>query len=601
MTSGLALAAPATFSAVDAAAAGAPAGPAEPSSKAAGGEVKLPKLPRRPRIDALVHINQVGFRPHEPKRAVVAASGSVLGHAFAIVDDAVTPTARYRGTLGSYPNPGRYGHYANHFYADFSDFDRPGRYRLRLSDGHLSPPFSIGEDLYEQLIPLVLQYFDLQRCGEQESAYRGTCHHDDGVISGGPRHGQRLDVSGGWHDAGDYLKFVETTSYAAAVMLFAFDLHAARLGQALHRRRSRSGLPLPLSYARVGLEWLLKMHPRSNEFYYQAGDRSDHDRWRLPEQDDLAHDSDWKPRPVFYGIGANLAGRTAAALATAYRVYYPYDRPFAARCLAAAKSVYELGLRNQSVLTTNPADFYPETTWADDMEWGAVCLYKATGHVDYLRQALRFSEMAGPAQTYTSVYSVNSLAHYSLYPYAHAADKKRLLEYLHADARDIREQALRNPYGLGTPYVWGTAEAAAGAAISCLAYANLAGAPEYTEAARQQRDFVLGCNPFGLCCLVGAGTRYPLFPHHQIANIRNIELSGAVVGGPCDAKTYKDEHIHIGDVEFSSMSPSPIPAEDAKDEVGVYHDVVEDYVTNEAAIDYTSTFLLLATFYVPEG
>ena len=115
------------------------------------------------------------------------------------------------------------------------------------------------------------------------------------------------------------------------------------------------------------------------------------------------------------------------------------------------------------------------------------------------------------------------------------------------------------------------------------------------------RDFILGCNPFGLSCLVGAGTRYPLFPHHQIANIRNIELSGAVVGGPCDAKTYNDEHIHLDDVEFGSMSPSPVPADDSKDEVGVYHDVVEDYVTNEAAIDYTSTFLLLTAFYTPEG
>ncbi len=556
--------------------------------------------PPKALIDVRIHLNQIGCLPHEPKRAVIAATGPVLGGGFVIVDDAVVPTVRYRGTLTVYrPAPQTPpGHFARHFIADFSEYTRPGRYRLRLSDGHLSVPFTIGSDIYEQVVPLVLQYFDVQRCGPQESEHRGPCHTDDGIIFGGPRSGQRMDASGGWHDAGDYLKFVETTSYVAALMLFAYDHYAAHYDRALAGYSLRGGLPLPLAYAKVGLDWLLKMHPSPDEFYYQVGDDTDHDSWRLPERDTPSLDPKWSPRPVFYGIGANLAGRTAAALAIASRLYRPYDRAFAVQCLSAAKSVYALGLKHPKVLSTRPFDFYPEHTWHDDMEWGAIDLYKATGEPEYLAHALSFAQLAGPAGTYTSVYNVHALAHATLYPHAPAADKPRLLEYLRLDAQQIRRHSEASPYGLGVPYVWGTAEAAAGAAMNCLLYARMSGDHGYKKIARYQRDFILGCNPFSICCLVGAGTQFPLFPHHPVANLKNIELTGAIVGGPADLKTYQEQHTSLSKTEFAAQSPSPIPSEDRADQTNVYHDVVEDYVTNEPANDYTAKFLLLTAYYM---
>ena len=552
----------------------------------------------RPYVDARVHLNQVGFLPHEPKRAVVPATGVIHGGGFTLVDDDVTPTVRHRGKLTEYINPIPYGRFPRHFFADFGEFTRPGRYRLRLSDGHLSAPFSIGADVYERLVPLILGYFDIQKCGEQHSEYRGPCHLDDGVSIGGPRDGQRIDAAGGWHDAGDYLKFVETTSYVTAVMLFAHDHFPTRYGKT---RLKPSPLPLLLAQAKVGLDWLLKTHPSPQEFYYQVGDDTDHDSWRLPEDDTPAKDADWKPRPVLFGVGANLAGRCAAAFAIASRLYHPYLPAYAARCLAAAESVYELGLKNPKVLTTKPADFYPETTWEDDMEWGAIDLYKATGKPQYLEQAHHFAHLAGPSHTYTSVYNVHAMAHSTLYPYSNVRQKERLLDHLRVDAEYTRGISQANPYGLGTPYVWGTAEAAAGAAITCAAYAHLSGEPDYREIARRQRDFILGANPFGLCCLVGAGTRYPLFPHHQIANIKNIELLGALVGGPASYDIFQKQKISLTGAEFSTQLPSPTPGTDVPKEVGVYHDVVGDYVTNEPANDYTAKFLLLTAFSIADG
>ena len=141
------------------------------------------------------------------------------------------------------------------------------------------------------------------------------------------------------------------------------------------------------------------------------------------------------------------------------------------------------------------------------------------------------------------------------------------------------------------------AVAAAGSAITCLLYASLSGEKAYSEIARRQRDFILGCNPFGESCVIGAGTRFPRFPHHQIANINKMELTGALVGGPTSASIFKDEAIDLDKPGFTTMNVGPAMPEDLEDEVCVYHDSVQDYITNEPANDYTAKFLVLNGFY----
>ena len=251
------------------------------------------------------------------------------------------------------------------------------------------------------------------------------------------------------------------------------------------------------------------------------------------------------------------------------------------------------------MLSTLPADFYPEKTWEDDMAWGAIELHRATRKPEYLRQALDFAHRAGAAYEATSIYNTHALAHYTLLPYVQGEDREKLRQYLRADA-DYARLRSENPYGLATPYIWGTAEAAAGAALNCLLYAQGLDSGDkavYLNVARQQRDFILGCNPFNVSCLIGAGTHYPLFPHHQIANLKKTELRGALVGGPASQAIFQSQHIVLDKLDDMLMQPGPVPPADIPDEVAVYHDTVQDYVTNEPAIDYTAKFLLLTAFY----
>lgn len=552
--------------------------------------------PAAPRVDGRLHVNQVGYLPGEAKRAVISAANAVTGTDFCVLDDDVTPHIHFRGQLTRYTGPVSADDGAlNYYLAELDGFNRPGRYRLRLADGSLSAPFSIGSDLYARLVPLIWRYFDVQRCGATDPEAHGPCHRDDGILIGGPRNGQPFDASGGWHDAGDYLKFVETTSYVTALMLFAH----ARFPLVFAERDPQTRLPQILAQAKVGLDWLLKMHPSPQEFYYQVGDAGDHETWRLPENDCAACNKAWKPRSVYYGVGANLAGRTAAAFALAAQQFRRFDRRFAARCLEAAQSVYTLGLQNRHILTTQPDDYYPEQTWEDDMAWGAAELYKATGRQEFLDQALEFAHSAGPCGDGTSVYNTHAVAYATLLPHVPERDRERLRDYLRQDAETIRTQA-ENPYGLGTRYGWGTSEMATGAALTCLLYAGAAHGTDtsaYTAAARRQRDFILGCNPFGLCCLIGAGTRYALFPHHQIANLKGIELRGALIGGPASLHALRGEKMSLDGVEISSQLSGDADADDLPDGTGVYRDVVENYVTNEPANDYTVKFLLLSAFY----
>lgn len=554
------------------------------------GAIRPATVPARRWVNAVISLNQVGYLPADPKIAVVATTGELAQLAFAIVDDSVVPKVRFHGKLVRSDQPAAARETFQAYYtATFSSLEQTGRYRLRLADGRLSEPFSIARDAYHDLLPLVLQFFDTQRCGQHISDTHGPCHLDDGIAVGGPRDGQHIDASGGWHDAGDYLKFVETTSYVAALLATTCEryVHMPLDGAAKATMKSL------MAHTRVGMEWLLKMHPTPDEFYFQVGGEDDHDTWRLPEADSTTINPAWKTRSVLFGVGANLAGRTAAALAVASRLYAAEDRAFAARCLKSAESAYQLGLKTPSVVSTIPADYYPEKTWEDDMEWGAAQLYATTGRKQYLDEAVSFSKAAGKAGAVPSVYSSHAEAHLALYPHVSGSDKGRLLDYIRVDAEEVRKTA-DNPYALGTPLIWGTAEGAAGAGLLCWTYGKLTGNAEYLALSRRQRDFILGCNPWGMSFLIGAGSRYPLYPHHQIANIRGLELTGALVGGPTSTAIFNDQKIKLDATGFGTQVESPPIEPDTPTEVAVYHDTVEDYVTNEPANDYTAKFLLLA-------
>jgi hypothetical protein len=149
-------------------------------------------------IDLLV--NHCGFVPSSSKFCVAK---SMVQKEFQVVN-AITQEIQVEGELQ--PMSGNFGDF---LIGDFSSLNKAGRYFLR-SDNARSYPFFISTTVYQPAIELIIHYFSLQRCGANSTGYLSPCHLDDGLRTD---NGEHQDATGGWHDACDLRKWVNSTIY----------------------------------------------------------------------------------------------------------------------------------------------------------------------------------------------------------------------------------------------------------------------------------------------------------------------------------------------------------------------------------------------------
>jgi endoglucanase len=350
-----------------------------------------------------IRVNQVGYPLSADKRAYLMAGVPAARAQFTVTDEDGRVVAA--GTVG--PDLGRWSRRYPHVYPiDFTRVRRAGTYAVSV--GGPAPAQSVarvgaGSALYAGPIRNALSFYRVQRDGADivRSALRTAPSHlndadamtyrtpkvdGDGAFKGdlSPL-GVRIDASGGWWDAGDYLKFLHATAYTDAVLLMGVRDFPDQMG-------ARAGPADFGAEARFGARWLLRMwDDRTRTLYYQVGIGngndaivSDHDIWRLPQDDDTygGHDPAFRyirHRPVFRAgppgspVSPNLAGRDAAALALCYQVYRTTDRGLARNCLVSAEHLFDLAdtAPKGHLTTAIPFDFYPESEWRDDLELGA--------------------------------------------------------------------------------------------------------------------------------------------------------------------------------------------------------------------------------------
>jgi hypothetical protein len=414
-----------------------------------------------------------------------------------------------------------------------------------------------------------------------------------------------VDARGGWHDAGDQLKYLITSSNATAQLLMAWHLRAQGLNDdrvdALGRA-GPNGDPDILDEARWGLEWMLRLHPAPDQLYHQVADDRDHIGWKLPQADEA--DYGWgkgKERVVYAADGrpqglsryqsqatgiANLAGRYAAAMAMAYRAWkdHPHHAAFALRCLQAGREVYARGRAPYR---------YNEDTWADDMEWGAAEMFKATGERAYLDDAVRYARLIGS----TSMVGRDTAEHYQYYPFFNAghfalhplvdeATQKELAGYYAANLEAAQRRADASPYRAGVPFLWCSNNMAVAVATQALLYERMTGDARFRPLAEAQRDWLLGRNPWGtsMFTLVPEGAESPADPHLSVTQLSGRGVRGGLVDGPVYARIFES----LKGVALSR--PDPFAAFQGE---AVYHDDVADYSTNEPTMDGTASAVLL--------
>jgi hypothetical protein len=549
-----------------------------------------------------IRLNAIGFRPHDIKTAVAFAR-EPLPTEFRILNagtGAVVFTGRTK------PIAGRWGEFTSHGELNFSTFRKEGIYEIEFGSTR-SPRFSIGGNIHADIPDQLLEFMRQQRCGYNPYV-DASCHGFDGRTAYGPAPpGTYLNATGGWHDAGDQLKYLLTSSNATAQMLLAYKLATESPRQQIRFSDRFNNLGQPgadgtadvLDEARWGLEWMLRLHPRKDHLYHQVADDRDHKGFRLPQNETV--DYGWGPgsyRVVYFADGrpqglkqyqsesngvANLAGRYAAAMALAYQIW-KNDRLFgelALKFLKAGREVYELGRAKEGVQQGNSygAPYrYAETTWADDMEWGAAELFRATRDVRYLRDAKRYAVLAGSESWmgkqeagHYQYYPFMNVGHFRLYDLVDARTKKQLAGFYREGIERTVKQGSENPYRIGVPFIWCSNNLTVALATQIALYERMTGDRRYREFNAKQFDWLLGRNPWGISMFTGipANGTYPrdvhLFP--------NALLKRMVRGGLIDGPVYRKVFQSLRGVSIRE----PDPFAPFQDERAVYHDDISDY------------------------
>jgi hypothetical protein len=563
-------------------------------------------------------VNQVGYLEEDTKVAIAFSEATVRENF--TVHDVETGKRIFRGKTETSEVKG-WGEFSHYYKLDFSEVKSPGRYYIELKD-YRSASFGIGgehsyKDYHEDLIGFMRQ----QRCGYNPFLDM-VCHQRDGRTMYGPMPDSTfVDVSGGWHDAGDQLKYLITSSNATARMLKAYELAPDKFGDKVNElgQEQPNGIPDVLDEAKWGLDWIHKMHAGPDMLFHQVADDRDHLGMKWPDKD--SSDYGWGPnsyRVAYFANGkpqglrehkskatgiANLAGRSAAAMAIAARIWREElnDPVFAQKCENAALELYAMGKEQEGYQQGNSYGSpyrYNEDTWADDMEWGAAELFKNTGDQEFLEDAKHYARLANTVSwtdkedaEHYRYYPFINVGHFALYEHADEETKNELAGYYRTGIEHALERGAKNAFQIGVPFIWCSNNLAVALTTQMILYEKMTGDTQYQDFMLAQRDWLLGRNPWGTSMFMNIPEtgEYPEDVHTSVWYLTKKEVPGGLVDGPVYASVYNSlTGLHLAKPdEFSHF----------QNDFVVYHDDFGDYSTNEPTMDGTAGAIFMMAYF----
>lgn len=476
-----------------------------------------------------IFVNQAGYTEKGAKRAVMPFECDE----FMIVDS--FGVCRYTGRAECFGKDEASGDTV--YTADFTDFCKVGEYRIHAGRKS-SALFRIGENAYGEVFRDTAKAFYYLRCGcGLEEKYAGVYHH--GICHRSPAvlwsdRSVSLDVSGGWHDAGDYGRYVTAGVCAAAHLLYAFKLFPAAF-EKLKLNIPKENMPDILAEVKYELEWLMKMQRGDGGVYHKVTTAL-HAPFVMPEED--------REQLYVFDVSSMAAADLAAVLALASGVYRKYDRDFSDRLFAAAeRSLSWLENNPEFIGFSNPegnnTGSYGE--WNDDSNryWAYAEMYALTGEASYHDKMLGLIEKGFPLTGlgYTEMGGFGSLA-YLLSERGKDEKTAAVLKKAFDDkAAQLKELSDKCGYSVAmdkNDYHWGSNMTVMknGMIFAINDYLNKdSKAREY---ATKQLDYLLGVNALGISYVTGHGEFRSNYPHLRPAFADGIEecIPGMVVGGP---------------------------------------------------------------------
>jgi hypothetical protein len=516
--------------------------------------------------DIYIHTSQTGFLPEDIKTALILSNTDLTEKDFSILDTSSGETILKRMIDSSTYS---FGNFEYCFEINFSDIKKPGRYKIKINNIE-SIDFRIDKKIFNHVRDSLSLFFKVQRCGPTNPILHEPCHLSDAAYLIGYKDSVGKDLTGGWHDAGDYIKFLKTTAYTSYILLFSYEFDNTKFGFDL----DNNNVPDILEEARVGLDWLIRANVDNQKLVIQVQDEKDHSvGWRLPENDSLQFN-----RPAFVSISKNSIGYYSAVLAIAARIWKEkfYDQEFSAKCLDLARKFYELK-NNVPDFDSLFSNHYPDIDFNGKLALAAVELFITTGDKNYLDDAVKYGTSAG-SDFWWSVSQINSLAHYKIAKY-----KPEFANYIYQNLKMAKENSDKDPFHIGLDFSWGTTNCLLGISLQSILYKELTHSTEFDLLNIYQRDFVLGRNAWGVSFIYNIGKKFSKHLHSQVAFYNNGYLPGGLAAGPAPDSVLKTKEIFRGNSDYNFFNSEQIK----------YFDDYKDFVTNEPTIAGNATALFV--------
>jgi hypothetical protein len=544
-----------------------------------------------------VRVNQVGYRADDPHKQAYCANPASMTFSIINADNGVVAYTGTLAELGDYPalegkiqirastnattdlySLSNTTKNAEHLYrAAFGNFSQTGVFRIAVGRD-TSAAFTIRSSLYNDVSETALKFFGVNRCGDTKSWIHAACHLQDGSALGASYAGR---LAGGWHDCGDHGKYASTQAYTALVLSLCYALWPEkaedRFGASYHDSLpgQNDGIPDILFEAKIGVDFIVNLYTVSKELgmidagdmYHSVGDFSDHSYWDLPENQDAQPTAKGgPPRALHKGIGSNVAGSFAAALALFSWGWEPYDTVYAQRCRAAAIEIYDkIVMKKLGSPTKNIPGYTGGGMTFDDEAMAALALWFVTkeerfGYDLYRNKNLRVNNNVVYDGNFPAGHMGREPFHhggwttdheqinaYVLYAFAAliVPDTATALMYgleplvrdsLRIDIKECLKQSIRigsngsnkstypginvdYPYhGVFTSVDWGFNRYNLGMVDELFMYWNLTKENGYYEVGMDNLNYTLGMNPWDISFLMGAGSKNLNHPHNRAAN-----------------------------------------------------------------------------------
>jgi len=518
-----------------------------------------------------VQLNSLGFMPKEVKKASIVGETKSF-----VIKQASDNTKVFEGVVSKPVFQKDVNQ--NVSVADFSSVTKNGKYYLETADGVKSVEFEIGPKVYNQAFYTSMRGFYLWRCGTAvEGTHNGhhfaheACHMNDGYEDYQGKPDVRRNGTGGWHDAGDYGKYVVNAGITVGMMFMAWDQFQPALKNiSLDLPETAKGYPDFLKEMKWETDWLLTMQ------YTDGSGKVSHKLTRKSFEPFCKPEEDLEKR-YFTDWSSAAVADFVAMMAQASRYFEPYDKAYSQKCMAAAQLSYQFLKANPEDKNFEQGEFKTggyQTKDPDDKLWAAAEMWETTGNTEFLKD---FEEMA-KAQNYKidEDWDWGDVSNLGMFQYAISKRKGKNPEVLKAiqtniidGANAIVKNAASDVYARPlVRYYWGCNGTVARQVLNLQIANRISPDKKYKETSLDAIAHIFGRNYYNRSYVTGLGINPAMKPHDRRSGSDNeVEpWPGYIVGGGSKATAWNDKQ--------------------------------EDYTTNEIAINWQGALVYALAAFV---